>query len=152
MCVYIYLSIYIHIYTCVYNYTWISILITVNRKKQEEFLSLGLVSDCLLVYNIFHISFDLLRQEDKDYVLIFIFLFLLLPSSPLHYFFFTANTEGLREEWQDSKREDLQKFLWLALFLLPLSLCELITASAVQDLRTQQQTQRVPRRSALIQP
>lgn len=71
---------------------------------------------------------------------------------PSTLFFFTANTEGLREEWQDSKREDLQKFLWLALFLLPLSLCELITASAVQDLRTQQQTQRVPRRSALIQP
>lgn len=103
-CTYLYLclSVYINIFICicVCKYIWYinkRIYIYINeficvslwtKRSKRKFLSLGLVSDCVVVYNILNISFDLLRQEDKDYVPILYFVFLLLLPVPLDLFFF----------------------------------------------------------------
>lgn len=46
--------------------------ITVSQEKQEEISIIGAgLWLYMVVYNILNTSFDLLRQEDKDYVPIF---------------------------------------------------------------------------------
>lgn len=67
-----------HIYISIYIY----MRITVTKRSERRFLPSGLVSDCVLINSIVNIFFDLLRQEDKDYVPILYFCFPVAASHP----------------------------------------------------------------------
>lgn len=76
-----------------YIYEFICVSLWTKRSKRK-FLSSGLVSDCVAVYNILNISFDLQRQEDKDYVPILYFCFPVAASHPSQSVFF-LRPEGI---------------------------------------------------------
>lgn len=50
----------------------------------------------MVVYNILNISFDLLRQEDKDYVPILYFCFPVAASHPSQFFFSSLHQRGIK--------------------------------------------------------
>lgn len=83
-------NIYIYIYEFICASLW-------TKRGKRKFLSSGLVSDCVVVYNILNISFDLLRQEDKDYVPILYFCFPVAACRPSQSFFFSTSERNKAE-------------------------------------------------------